>query len=324
MVGAGIAGLSAAADLQSCGYRVRVFDKGRGVGGRMATRRIGGATFDHGVQQVVATHPRFKQFLHNAQIHRAAAHWPQTEACPEGNTSPSPWCGVGGMSSIPKFLATGLDVHLERPITALKVANDGWRVEFADGSFENAGAIILTAPTPQSLALLESGGVILEPGQKARLSRLAYDRCLAVMATLDRPSRLNRFGSLAPPEGPVRWIADNQQKGISTEPAITLLASDAFSRENWNADRTAAAQELLEASREYIHAKVTSVTVHGWAYSQPLQPGLHLHEEVLGVPPLILAGDAFGGGGVQNAAASGWSAAECLTKQVYTAGNHGS
>jgi renalase len=52
IVGAGIAGLAAATDLHAAGRTVLVVDKGRGVGGRLASRRIGAATFDHGAQGV--------------------------------------------------------------------------------------------------------------------------------------------------------------------------------------------------------------------------------------------------------------------------------
>ncbi|MSO32728.1 MAG: FAD-dependent oxidoreductase, partial [Ilumatobacteraceae bacterium] len=50
VVGAGIAGLTAARALSHAGHSVIVLDKGRSVGGRMATRRIGDATVDHGAQ----------------------------------------------------------------------------------------------------------------------------------------------------------------------------------------------------------------------------------------------------------------------------------
>lgn len=58
IIGAGMSGLTAASALQQAGREVIVVDKGRGVGGRMATRRIGAATFDHGAQFVTARTPR--------------------------------------------------------------------------------------------------------------------------------------------------------------------------------------------------------------------------------------------------------------------------
>ena len=59
VIGAGMAGLIAAAELQRAGRRVLVLDKGRGVGGRLASRRIGEASFDHGAQFITARTPRF-------------------------------------------------------------------------------------------------------------------------------------------------------------------------------------------------------------------------------------------------------------------------
>ena len=54
IVGAGIAGLSCALRLQGGDHHVTLFDKGRGAGGRMSTRRVetpaGTAAFDHGAQ----------------------------------------------------------------------------------------------------------------------------------------------------------------------------------------------------------------------------------------------------------------------------------
>ena len=54
VVGAGISGVVAAAELTRAGARVLVLEEGRSVGGRLATRRIGEATFDHGAQSITA------------------------------------------------------------------------------------------------------------------------------------------------------------------------------------------------------------------------------------------------------------------------------
>jgi predicted NAD/FAD-dependent oxidoreductase len=61
IIGAGMSGMAAASELSRAGLRVMVVDKGRAVGGRMASRRIGEAVFDHGAQFITA---RSDQFLH--------------------------------------------------------------------------------------------------------------------------------------------------------------------------------------------------------------------------------------------------------------------
>ena len=50
IVGAGLAGLMAGRTLAEAGHEVVLLDKGRSPGGRLATRRIGEATLDHGAQ----------------------------------------------------------------------------------------------------------------------------------------------------------------------------------------------------------------------------------------------------------------------------------
>src|SRR3712207_9588128 len=76
VVGAGIAGLVAARALQSSGWRAVVLDEGRGVGGRMATRRIGRGTFDHGAQFFTVRSERFD---------RLVAEWLEAGGAPGGD-----------------------------------------------------------------------------------------------------------------------------------------------------------------------------------------------------------------------------------------------
>src|SRR5690606_18254866 len=63
VVGAGMAGVTAARTLVQAGHRVTLFEKSRGFGGRMATRRTEFGGFDHGVQYFTVRDPRFEQVL---------------------------------------------------------------------------------------------------------------------------------------------------------------------------------------------------------------------------------------------------------------------
>ena len=60
ILGCGIAGLSAARELRRNGVDVKLFDKSRGVGGRMSTRYAGVWEFDHGAQFFTAQNADFK------------------------------------------------------------------------------------------------------------------------------------------------------------------------------------------------------------------------------------------------------------------------
>lgn len=316
IVGAGMAGLSAAAALQRTGRDVVLIDKARAVGGRMATRRIGSATFDHGAQFITARTPRFAS---------AIAHWQEigvTEEWSRGFTEEADghprWRGRPGMAAVAKQLAWDFDIFLDTEIEAIRRAEDHWIVETAAGENFQARAIVLTPPVPQSLALLEAGKVAMSAKMRARLTSIRYERCLAVMAVLAGPSRVPAPGGFAPPAGPISWIADNQQKGISEEPAVTIHASPAFSLEHWERDRQESGQILLHAAREWLGAEVTTFQVHGWRYSKPMEVDADPCAVLSETPPLILAGDAFAGPRVEGAALSGWAAAKAIMRAEKT------
>jgi predicted NAD/FAD-dependent oxidoreductase len=216
------------------------------------------------------------------------------------------------MSAVAKHLALGLDLHLEMPVVALRRADDCWRAETTTGRTFTTGAVVLTPPVPQSLAMLDAGGIVLAPEMRTRLAAIEYARCLAVMAVLDGPSRIPPPGGLAPADGPIAWIADNALKGISAEPAVTIHATHAFSLKHWERDRQESGRALLDAAAPWLGAGIRTFQVHGWRYSKPMQVDEEPCVVVSQSPPLVLAGDAFAGPRVEGAALSGWAAAEAI------------
>lgn len=130
VIGAGMAGFVAARRLAASGRSVIVVDKGRSVGGRMATRTIGEARFDHGAQFFTARDPRFARLLTEWFDEDAIDIW--TSAFPTGSgrrlEQRSPFYeGNLGMTSVPKLLARGLDV-----VTGATIADVAWN----DGMWE--------------------------------------------------------------------------------------------------------------------------------------------------------------------------------------------
>lgn len=310
VIGAGMAGLIAAAELQRVGRSVRVLDKGRGVGGRLASRRIEGATFDHGAPGFAANHSWFTTEVLQGRLNGAVVSWMPGSA--EGCPGPYPWRGTPSMSAVAKRLALGLDLQLETTVTDLRLGADGWLATTASGSTFASRAVVLTAPVPQALALIDAGRLGLAPEQRSRLEAIEYERCLTVMAVLDGPSRIPPPGGILLSVGPIASITDNQAKGISTEPAVTLHATPAFSLEHWDHDRLESGRILLAAATDWLGAGVRTFQVHGWRYSQPTIRDSEPCVLVSHAPPLVLAGDAFGGGGAEGAALSGRAAAQAI------------
>jgi hypothetical protein len=310
VIGAGMAGLTTAAELQRTGCRVVVLDKGRGVGGRLASRRIGGAAFDHGAQFITVRTSRFAALVEDCRRGGAVVEWHRGSGSrPDGHVR---WRGHPAMTAVAKHLARGIEVVLETRVVALRASRHHWSAETETGAVYSAGAVVLTPPVPQSLAILKAGAVAIQEDTRAGLESIQYERCLAVMAVLAGPSRLAPPGGLAPGDGPIAWIADNQLKGISAEPAVTIHATHAFSLEHWERDRQESGRRLLDAANDWLGAEVRTFQVHGWLYSKPLQVDERSCALVSQVPALVLAGDAFAGPKVEGAALSGWAAAEAV------------
>ena len=108
IIGAGMAGLAAARLLQQAGARVALIEKSRGVGGRMATRRVGALQFDHGAQYFTARGQAFKAAVEDLARDGAAAPW-----------FDDAHVGAPGMSGAARALAQGLEILTGRQASAL-------------------------------------------------------------------------------------------------------------------------------------------------------------------------------------------------------------
>ena len=316
VVGAGISGLLAARELRDAGWRVTVLDKGRGVGGRMATRRMGGARFDHGAQFFTVREGRFESLVDGWLAQGAAAVWTRGFTDAEGNANPDGhprYRGTEGMTSIPKHLAAGLDVRTGERVVRVDRDGDGWTASCESGLSVSAGVLLLTAPVPQSLALAEAGNYGLPEGARGQLEGISYDPCLAVMALLDGESPVPEPGGVQIKAEPLDWIGDNAAKGISNRPALTIHGGPRWSREHYEDEEAEVTRALLDLAGERLGADLSAAAVetalarwrYSWVTSSHEEPCLVASEN----PPLHFCGDGFGQPKVEGAALSGLAAA---------------
>lgn len=314
IVGAGMAGLLAAQVLQADGWTATLVDKGRGVGGRMATRRFENAVFDHGAQFFTVRDPAFAQWVEQWEAAGVATVWSHGLPSPSDLQPANGYAryrGVPSMTAIAKHVANSLTVYTNTRIVKLR-HDTGWVAEAEDGRTFAADALILTAPVPQSLELLAHSEIELPDDMHKTLADINYHPCFTVMAVLDGPSNIPAPGALQIQEEPIVWIADNQQKGISPQFAVTIHAGPVFTRDYLEADPTEVGQMLLSAAEPWLGASAVAVQVHRWRYSQPSNPHPARLLRLDMPAPLIFAGDAFGGPRVEGAALSGMAAAQAL------------
>jgi predicted NAD/FAD-dependent oxidoreductase len=311
-----MAGLFAARTLHVEACKSTILEKSRGVGGRLASRRIGDLTFDHGAQHIQARSAEFRVYVQAAEQTRVLRHW--TSAFPDvkGNQQqfPSPVLrGHPAITAFPKRIAFDLLIHLQQRVTSARINNGAWSVETESGHIYMAQALVLTAPIPQSLGLLEAGDVTLPSDVARQLQAVVYAPCIVLMIGLDDDSGIEEPGGLILDGEPLSWMADNHTKGVSPSPgALTVFAGERFSMDHLAAPDDAIVSELLPHVRRIVPATVRTVQVHRWRYARP-KTYLPIPFAVCCTePPLLFAGDVFGLGDAEGAALSGIAAAEFL------------
>ena len=306
IIGAGIAGLVCARRLADAGIAPIVLDKGRGVGGRMATRRVVVAgtqlQFDHGAQYATVRDSVFRELL--SKVADACAIWK------DGANTPH-FVGVPAMSSIPRAIAAGLDVHYGVEVTALKSAGSGWVVEAGADSY-TAAQVVMAVPAPQAAVLLGYGDPLVE-----RLQTVVMEPCLTLMAAFS-PTAPRPFISRMDETLPLAWIAQDSSKPGRATALTTWVAqaSPAWSAMHIEADRPAIALRMLPLLCAAIGASPDSVrhsAAHRWRFARvkiPLgQPFLRNENGTL-----YLGGDWCLGARIEAAWASGNAIANDILK----------
>lgn len=319
VIGAGISGLLAARELRDAGVAVTVLDKGRSVGGRMATRRVGGARCDHGAQFFTVRGERFGALVNGWLEAGVAAEWSRGFPTPQETPDDGHprYRGSEGMTSIPKHLAESLEVRTGERATRIDLEGSRWRLTTQSGDEHEAGALLLTAPPPQALELAESGGFRLSEDDRAALAGVAYDPCVALLARLEAgASPVPEPGGLQIKSEPLDWISDNRLKGISAETGLTVHAGPGWSRDRYDdtdEELTAALLSLAgETLGEDLPALVRETSIARWRYSWVTRPHPEPCLVATAGAPLVFAGDGFGQPKVEGAALSGLAAADRL------------
>lgn len=300
-----MAGLTAATLLQDQGWKVTVIDKGRGVGGRMATRRLGdGGRADHGAQFFSTHSPEWQAWN---------AHWVQagiTRKWFDRREKPR-YIVANGMSQLPKTMAQSLHVLTGVRIVRLEKTQGSYTVTSESGDTWTADRIVITFPAPQAWELLTTSG--LGEAHQAVLKSISYAPCFTVMAVLDGVSDLPAPGGMMPDSPILGWVADNFQKGISPIPTLTLQTTPEFSRQHLEDPQEELKNQILASAAPWIgDRKILESSIHRWRYSlaETKYPATFFYDDSL--PGVYLGGDGFGEGHVEAAFLSGYRIAHAM------------
>lgn len=342
IIGAGVAGLAAGQTLVRHGHAVTVYEKSRGVGGRLATRRVEAFRFDHGAQYVKAPTPALDAFVRAvpgaADIGRPVwtfdAAGVVAPGDPAQNAEPK-WVWPTGLSTLAKALAAGLEVRLETLVAQLTPSAEGYTLHDAAGQLlGRADAVLLTPPAAQTAAIIAASAI--DPAVRqtlgAELERAVYRRCITVTLAYARRPDVPWYALVnSDRRHPVSWLACEHLKPGYAPPAAGLLVlqmADGWSTTHWEAlAKGTLAPDALPAAVHEVHGYAQTLTgadlgpplwanLQRWRYALP-DGGCDAATLNTAAAGLYFAGDyVVGQGRVHLALANGWAVGEQMVRDL--------
>ena len=275
IIGTGIAGLSAAHALQTAGHTVHLFDKSRGSGGRMSSKRSEAGNLDMGAQYFTARDRRFVEEVQRWQAKGWASEWePHLYNHKHGQLTPSPdeqtrWVGSPRMSAITRGLLGKSHVTFSCRITDLIKGEAHWHLQDADGQDHGPFShVIIATPAPQVTALLA-----VAPKLASMVASVKMDPTWALALAFETPLATKMDGCFVQ-DSPLDWLARNSSKpGHDNQPDTWVLhATSAWSRQNLDLPKEAVIEQLHGAFAELMHFPTPApifTLAHRWLYARP-------------------------------------------------------
>lgn len=257
IIGAGIAGLACGQRLTEAGHAPVLLDKGRGIGGRVATRRVDAMRFDHGAQYVTARTPNFAAVLEGLQAAGTLVDWPDDNGHQRR-------VGRPGMSSLARAMGHGLDIRQGVQVTRVTQTRSGWDLHLGPKLLQTK-RVVITVPAPQVAGLVGSDHPLTAAVRPVRMAP-----CLTLMAAVNAPAI---FQSRQDLEDPLAWIAHDNSK--PDRPQGTALwvaqAGQGFSEKHLERDPTLIAEFMLPLLCDRLGVMADNVvyaSAHRWRYAR--------------------------------------------------------
>lgn len=322
VIGAGLAGLTLARELK-LHADITVFEKARGLGGRMSTRHNKTHQWDHGAQFFTARTKPFQSFLAPLITSGAVAEWwPNiTTLSPVEKQFKRPWfeahyVAVPGMNQLLKAMAAGLNIQLNTRIVEVQWRQDKWQLR--NENAELLGEydwVISSAPLPQTQALLAA------EFPDEQFSHYRMFPCYALLLAVD-DAVLPDWDAAKVNGAPIRWVSLNHRlPGRNPQAgAVVVHSTSEWATAHLEDDQEEVKQQLMTAFCDLSGVTPQSITksqLHRWRYALSTEVTEPENEFVLDQQQHLAAcGDWCLGGRVEAAFTSGFKLATAIRKQL--------
>lgn len=319
IIGAGLAGLSCAQALTAQGHSVHVFEKSRGVGGRMSTRSFEDWACDHGAQYFTATDPAFQRQVARWQAVGAAALWEaqMTSFDADGWQTIKPsegrFVGTPSMTAPAKQLAKDLTIHFSTTIDQLLREGVVWKLHSKEYGLNTSSfdTVLLAIPSKQA-------EVLVQPHSQALYQYCQHAVMLpnwTLMVYAKAPLPLD-FDAAFINQGMFSWLARSSSKpNRPSAEAWVAQATSEWSSAHAHLTKDEAAPLLVDGFAALTGFRPELFQNHLWRFArlaQPNEAGPQLDQSL----QLGLCGDWTTGQKVEGAWLSGQALAQSILSAV--------
>jgi renalase len=265
VVGAGISGVMCARELRAAGVPVTVLDRGRVVGGRMASKRHDGRPVDTGASYFTVSDPSFDAVVRDWERRGLARPWTDTFDAysadgHESKTGTMRWAAPAGLRSLVTDLAADLQVRGQTHVESVDRVDGTLTV---DGTA--ADAVVLAMPDPQAARMLSP-----TLGAVSEALTDPFQPVLALTAIFAGRRWKPLDGAFVNDDATLNWIADDGRRRGDDAPVLVAHSTPHFATPHLD-DPAGAADAMTTALRTVLEIDAAPVLaeVHRWTFGKP-------------------------------------------------------
>lgn len=276
VIGAGLSGLTFASRLNAKA-EVTVFEKSRGIGGRMATRYAENYEFDHGAQYFTAKGKAFQEFLEPFVEKGIVRNWqPNLVTLSKGGSKqrvsnhPS-YVASPRMNALAKEMAADLKLVGNTQVDKVKGSPGAWELFDKEGSSHGVfDEVVFAIPSHQAAALVPEEFEYME-----QIKQVKMDACFSLMLGFENPLQVDFDGAFV--EGSsIGWISVNSSKPQRPQGFSMMVQSqNRWAEANVDEDKDKVQAMLLEEASQLLNHDLSSAehqVLHRWLYASTSVP----------------------------------------------------
>jgi predicted NAD/FAD-dependent oxidoreductase len=276
VIGAGLSGLTFTSSLNAKA-EVTVFEKSRGIGGRMATRYAEHYEFDHGAQYFTAKGEAFQNFLEPYLERGIVKNWKPNlitlskDGAKERVSNHPSYVGSPRMNALAKEMAADINLVGNTHIDKVTGVAGAWQLFDKEGSsYGTFDEVVFAIPSHQAAVLMPESFEYME-----QIKHVKMDACFSLMLGFENPLNVDFDGAFV--EGSsIGWISVNSSKPQRPQGFSMMVQSqNQWAETHVDEDKDKVQAMLLEEASGLLNhdlSKADHQVLHRWLYASTSVP----------------------------------------------------